>query len=143
MMLSLALAQQLKKAGLEWQPRLHDVFALPERGMDDRRFILTEVLAYIELFHGSPVVTFHGTAEWALDYILQTEAVWVPTETQLRQQVQGKARNLLLQETADGYEVRCNFRGQALSFAAADACEAYASALLQILLQQAADPGAN
>lgn len=142
-MLSLSLAQKLKKAGLEWQPELHDTFAVPDRELDDRRFVLTEVLSYIELFRGSPVVTFHGTAEWALDFILQTEAVWIPSETQLRQRIQQYATDLVLKETSDGYECHVNFRGQALTFSDPDACEAYGAALLQLLWRQDADPELN
>lgn len=142
-MLSLALAEQLKKAGLEWQPQLHDTFAIPERGMNEQRFVITEVLAYIELFHGSPVVTFHGTAEWALDFILQTEAVWIPSETQLREMIAGIAGDLVLAQTADGYECGLDFRGERLAFTADNACDAYGSALLQLLWRQAADPATN
>lgn len=142
-MLSLALAEQLKKAGLEWQPQLHDTFAIPERGMNEQRFVITEVLAYIELFRGSPVVTFHGTAEWALDFILQTEAVWIPSETQLREMIAEIAGDLVLAQTADGYECRLDFRSERLAFTADKACDAYGSALLQLLWRQAADPATN
>ena len=142
-MLSLALAEQLKKAGLEWEPQLHDTFAVPERGMNERRFVITEVLAYIELFRGSPVVTFHGTAEWALDFILQTEAVWVPSETQLREMIAEHADEVVLAQTADGYECRLDLQGERLVFAADNACDAYGSALLQLLWRQAADPATN
>lgn len=142
-MLSLALAEQLKKAGLEWQPSLHDTFAVPERGMNEQRFVITEVLAYIEMFRGSPVVTFHGTAEWALDFILQTEAVWIPSETQLREMIVEQAGDVVLAQTADGYECRLKYRGETLVFAADNACDAYGSALLQLLWRQAADPTTN
>ena len=142
-MLSLALAEQLKKAGLEWEPQLHDTFAVPERGMNERRFVITEVLAYIELFKGSPVVTFHGTAEWALDFILQTEALWVPSETQLREMIVARVDEVALAQTADGYECRVLLQGETLVFAAKDGCDAYGSALLQLLWRQGADPAAN
>lgn len=142
-MLSLALAEQLKKAGLEWQPQLHDTFAIPERGMNERRFVITEVLAYIELFGASPMVTFHGTAEWALDYVLQSEAVWVPSETQLREMLAERVGNVVLAQTADGYECRLDLRGEPLVFTAGNACDAYGSALLQLLWRQAADPATN
>ena len=29
-------------------------------------------------------ITFHGSIEWAVDYVVLTEAVWLPSETQLR-----------------------------------------------------------
>lgn len=142
-MLTLALAVQLKKAGLEWQPALHDTFALPERGLDDRRFVLTEVMTYIELFHGSPVVTFHGTAEWALDFILQTEAVWIPNETQLRELLQQYGKKLVLCQTADGFECQLESGGETLAFSGNNVCDIYGSALLQLLWRQDADPETN
>lgn len=142
-MLSLSLAQQLQKAGLEWRPRLHDFFAIPDRGMDDRRFVLTEVLTYIDFFRGSPMVTFHGTAEWALDYILQTEAVWVPTETQLRELLQGYGRDLVLKQSANGFECQLRCGDETLFFDSPNACDAYGSALLQLLWREDADPGLN
>jgi hypothetical protein len=142
-MISLRLAQTLKKAGLEWEPALHDMFAIPDRDLDDRRFVITEVLAYIEFFRGSAMVTFHGTAEWALDYILQTEAVWVPTETQLRELLEEHGDDVSLHRRNEGYECRLSYEHEQLSFTADDACDAYASALLQILWRQAANPELN
>lgn len=142
-MLSLSLARKLKNAGLEWEPALHDMFAIPDRGLDDRRFVLTEVLAYTELFRDLAVVSFHGTAEWALDYILQTEAIWIPSETQLRRLIAHYATDLILEQKADGYECRAQHNGQRLSFSSSGACDAYGSALLQILWRQEGNPHLN
>lgn len=142
-MLSLSLARQLKKAGLTWEPQMHDIFAIPDRELDERRFVLTDVMAYIEVFKGSPVVTFHGTAEWALDFILQTEAVWIPSESQLRERIQKYATEVVLRQTEKGYECGLQYDGESLNFGADDACEAYGSALLQLLWRQDADPETN
>ena len=142
-MLSLSLAQQLKKAGLRWQPALHDMFAIPDRELDDRRFVLTDVMTYIEIFRGSPVVTFHGTAEWALDFILQAEAVWIPSETQLREHVQSYASALRLRLTDDGYECALQVGEESLVFQGESACDAYGSALLQLLWRQDVNPEMN
>ena len=84
-MISLSLARKLKQAGLLWQASVNDFFAIPDRGMDDRVFVIADLLANLDIFRGWPVVTFHGTAEWALDYILTAEVIWLPTESQLRQ----------------------------------------------------------
>lgn len=142
-MLSLSLAQQLKKAGLSWKPQLHDVFAIPDRELDDRRFVITDVMSYIEVFRGSPVVTFHGTAEWALDFILQAEAVWIPSETQLRERILTYASQLVLRQTTTGYECALRVAGEPLAFRGPDACETYGSALLQLLWRQDANPDMN
>lgn len=142
-MLSLSLAQQLKKAGLDWQPQLHDMFAIPDRQLDDRRFVLTDVMTYIEIFRGSPVVTFHGTAEWALDFVLQTEAVWIPSESQLREMLETYATDLVLRQTESGYACSLQLAGESLQFSGEGACEAYGSALLQVLWRQDAEAGMN
>jgi hypothetical protein len=147
-MLSLATARQLKAAGLTWQPRLHDFFALPDRDLDDRVFVIADVMSYIELLHGSPMVSFHGTAEWALDYILLVEAVWLPSEEQLRQlligRMAGEPASMVALTTRTG-DTRCaiTFRGQERSFNAADASEAYAAALLYLLDVGRLADGAN
>ena len=85
---SRTLAVQLKEAGLSWQPRLHDFFIILDRALDDRVFVLSDMMVDMEVLHGYPALTFVGSVEWALDYILQTEAVWLPTEAQLRHQLQ-------------------------------------------------------
>lgn len=142
-MLSLSLARQLKDAGLHWQPQLHDAFVIPDRGMDERLFVITEVMAYIEQLWGSPMVTFHGTAEWALDYILQTEAVWIPSESQLRELMARQVEDLTLVHTGDEYECRFAVDGQPHVYSAKEACDAYGQALLLILWQKAANPEAS
>ena len=142
-MLTLSLAKQLKSAGLEWKPQLHDTFVIPDRGMDERLFVITEVMAYIEQLWGSPMVTFHGTAEWALDYVLQTEAVWIPSESQLRELVVRRVSSFTLSQQPGGYECRFTLKGQSYTYTAEDACDAYGASLLQVLWQQAADPEAN
>ena len=142
-MLALSLAKQLKDAGLQWQPQLHDAFVIPDRGLDERPFVITEVMAYIEQLWGSPMVTFHGTAEWALDYVLQTEAVWLPSESQLREMIAQRVNDLVLAQTPAGYECRFTLEGQPYTYTARDASDAYGSGLLQLLWQQAANPEGN
>ena len=48
-MISLKLAQQLKKAGLVWKASNHDFFAIPDRGMDERRFVIADMMANLDL----------------------------------------------------------------------------------------------
>jgi hypothetical protein len=134
-MLSLATARKLKDAGLRWMPALHDFFALPDRDLDDRVFVITDVMSYVELLHGSPMVSFHGTAEWALDYVLLGEAVWLPSEEQLRlallRQLQDQARPAVRIAAVPG-QTRCTIAvdDEERTFEAADGPEAYAQALL-------------
>ena len=105
---------------------------------DDRVFVVSDLMANLDLFRGWPVVTFHGAAEWALDYILTTEVVWLPTEGQIRQELESLLLGenpFLLQLTAqpDGYECRMRFQAQTLSFQATNAVEAYGLAVLHVL----------
>ncbi len=142
-MLSLTLAKQLKKAGLDWRPQNHDVFIIPDRDLDDRPFVLTDVLAYIELFGGSPIVTFHGTAEWALDFVLQSEAVWIPSEAQLHDLLRQYGAAFILSTAPAGFRCEISLAGDTIAFEATDAADAYGSALLHLLWSAAATPGAN
>jgi hypothetical protein len=138
-MISLPLALALKNAGLIWRTSTHDFFAVPERGMDDKVFVLADMMAYTELVQGWPVVSFHGTAEWALDYILTAEVVWLPTEEQLRDELV----QLLGSNEAD-YPVSLTCRigecrlsilveGETLEFSSRTAGEAYGRAVLHLL----------
>jgi hypothetical protein len=139
MMISLPLARQLKEAGLVWRAGIHDFFAIPDRDLDDRVFVITDVMAYLELFRGWPVVTFHGTVEWALDYILTSEVVWIPTEGQLRQELEdvlrrvGEPTTLQLMLDESDYHCQISYQGKQLTFTAATASEAYGQAVLHIL----------
>lgn len=136
-MIALDVAKRLKDGGVKWEPAQGDKFALLDRDMDDRVFVVNDMATLIELLQGRPAVSFHGTPEWALDYVFLTEAVWLPDEGQLRQRVhdilalQGDPMYDLL--CADG-EFICRFawKGEGVVFKGADACEAYAEALLYL-----------
>jgi len=137
-MIPLTMAVDLKNAGLIWQADIHDFFGIPDRGLDDRIFVISDLMANLDIFRGWPVVTFHGAAEWALDYIFTTEVVWMPTESQLREELE----NLLLGEEAlqlqltllnQGYRCDIIYQGQPLSFTAVTVSEAYGLAVLHIL----------
>lgn len=140
-MISLELAQKLKAAGLVWQTSVNDFFGIPERGLDDRVFVISDMMANMDIFRGWPVVTFHGTAEWALDYILTRETVWLPTESQLRQELEalllGEPEITLQLTYVNPQEYRCDIlhQGKALSFTGNDGSEAYGLTLLHVLQQ--------
>ena len=134
-MIRITLAQELKAAGLVWRTTNYDFFAIPDRGLDDRVFVLADMMAYTELVQGWPVVAFHGTAEWALDYIFTSEVVWVPTEEQLRESLAAHLSGgpLFLTRLADGYRCEIAPAGEPLTFDAPTAGEAYGQALLHLL----------
>lgn len=137
-MLSLAMAQRLKDAGLNWKPALHDFFAIPGAGMDNRRFVLTDMMAYQELMRGWPVVTFHGAVEWALDYVLVAEVLWLPSETQLREMLQEwllaeEQPAVTLQSMPGGYVCHIQCDGNISHFEGITASDAYAAAIVYLL----------
>jgi hypothetical protein len=139
-MIPLAIAQTLKVAGLTWKPAPNDFFAIPDSDLDDRIFVIADIMASQTMLRDWPAITFHGTAEWALDYIFMHEVVWMPTEEQLRQELvyaldhSQPATHLTLTLRADGrYEATIIFSGQPLTFAAPSAGEVYAAALLHVL----------
>ncbi|MBN1219318.1 MAG: pilus assembly protein CpaE [Anaerolineae bacterium] len=137
-MLSLSLAKKLKTAGLNWTPAKNDLFAIPDRGLDDTVFVISDMTILVREMSGHLAVQFHGAAEWALDHILVTEVVWLPTEGQLRelleQRLIGEPEPILsLISTTDGYRCQIQFHGNTLTFEAFGASEAYGLALLHIL----------
>lgn len=137
-MLSTDTARKLKAAGLQWSPALHDFFAIPERGLEDRIFVISDLPVNIGELQGQSVFTFEGAVEWALDYIVTTDAIWLPTEAQLRRMVESRMpedAGILLNLTclAEGYRVTIQPAGRPLHFSATSADEAYAAALLHLL----------
>lgn len=141
-MIGLETARKLKQAGLAWRPAQGDRFVMPDLGMDDVVFVINDMATIIERIRGAEVVTFHGTPEWALDYVYLGEAVWLPEEGQLRDLLQsrmvpeGEAVYDLLY--ADGvYTCRFAWRDTALAFTAGNAADAYATALLHLMETEA------
>ncbi len=137
-MITVATARRLKEGGLAWEPAQGDRFAVPDRGMDDRVFIINDMATIIEMIQGAEMVTFHGTPEWALDYVYLGEAVWLPEEGQLRERLHA----LLMNERPPVYDLvfmdgaftcRFEWRGEPLAFSAEDASDAYAAALLHVM----------
>ena len=137
-MLSLVLAQELKTRGLDWKITKNDFFVIPDRGLDDTIFVVSDMTVLVETLSGALAVTFHGAVEWALDHVEVAELVWIPREDQLREMLEQhligeREPPLVLISTADGYRCEIQFQGQFLAFDAFGACDAYGLALLYIL----------
>jgi hypothetical protein len=99
----------------------------------------------LQKIRGQLSVTFHGAAEWALDHVLVSELVWLPTESQLRVELEQRLISqpqpaVLFSTTEDGYRCAIKLRGKQYTFDAFGAEDAYALALLHIL-QNPADAG--
>ena len=140
-MISLDSALKLKKAGLTWVPAMQDFFAIPERGLDERLFVISDILVTVEQLSGKQVVSFQGASEWALDYLLVTEAVWMPREDQLRKALEAilftePGWRLELGIDESGCHCMLAWGEKDLLFEAEDASEAYGAALLSLLKMQ-------
>lgn len=126
------LGRQLRDAGLVWQPADGDLFAVPDRNLDDQVFMVSGMVIEVRNTPAGPVMAFNGTTEWALDAILQHEVIWLPREDQMRDQLGGSFRTL---QAVQG-RMRCvvQLEGQPVGHDAPTAAEAYGRALLHLLL---------
>ena len=128
-------AARLKKGGLTWRPALHDFFAIPDRGFDDRKFVLSDMTVAVEVLHGNPAITFNGAVEWSLDFIYQFDVIWLPRDEQLLKDIIGRLETPRVTLEAGQDEVRCSFRfdGEEQLFTGPYPSEAYGLALLFLL----------
>lgn len=139
-LIQLSLAKKLKENGLNWTPRWHDFFAVP--AFEERVFILSDMMAEIQLHQGGTAITFNGAVEWSLDYVWQIEAIWLPTESQLRHLLQtylAKESQPAVGLTCypDQYLCQIQYRKQSFTFTGVEASDVYGEALLAILKWEA------
>lgn len=130
-MLSLDLARRLRAAGLRWTPAAGDRFVLPDRGMDEDVFVISDMTVDVHEFPTGRVIGFNGVTEWALDSVDQTEALWMPSEDQLRHLLAGTF--VRLERTGGEHAVTIRVVGELQRFVATDAGDAYGRALLHVL----------
>ncbi|MFA9430340.1 pilus assembly protein CpaE [Egicoccus sp. AB-alg2] len=130
-MISIATARRLRDAGLAWLPQDGDRFVLPDRGMDDEVFTISEMVVEVRAAPAGHLIAFNGTTEWALDAIEQAEAIWLPRESQLREALGESLLSLVRAD--DGWRCTVRVGRQLVEVAAPGASEAYADALLQVL----------
>lgn len=138
-MISAERAQQLKAGGLEWQPAERDLFLMPEHNLDGYIFVVSPLPALVQTFGGQRTITFHGSIEWALDYVVLSEAVWLPSETQLRELLSsaiGPEAPLRLERLASGYRLLAGIGADLIEFESISAEECYAQALLRAIAEQ-------
>ncbi|MFK7801863.1 MAG: pilus assembly protein CpaE [Anaerolineae bacterium] len=136
MQLALKTAQKLKTAGIDWEPKTHDFFAMPDVDMDDRVFALSDMTISMEVLHGYHAITFVGSVEWALDFVYHSDAVWLPTESQLREMIVSRLEEgstMTLQTSIGGYVITIDTGSSRSLFEGVTAIEAYAAALLGML----------
>ncbi len=137
-MISLSLAVKLKKAGLIWNPALHHLFAIPDSDLDQRVFVVSDMAIDVERLFGQQAITFNGAVEWSLDRIMVDDAVWMPTEGQLREALQqrlpGEAEPAVsLSSYSNRFRCMISLEGKSHAFEAHTASDAYGLALLHII----------
>lgn len=137
-MVSVELALQLKEAGLVWQPSEGDSFTVPGTDLSEPPFLISSMAAHVQMMKGFPYVMFHGSTEWAMDQILTHDVVWLPSESQVREELEQRLDafgqpNIRLQRLPDYYHCAIVFHGTDLLFVAPSASDAYAQALLHVL----------
>lgn len=129
---SVEMARRLRAAGLEWRPSLFDFFHIPDRHLDDEVFVIADLSVDVQrLGDGIAAITFNGAVEWSLDYILQQDVVWLPTESQLRELLGD--RLISLGHSGDTWVCNAADEGGSRSYEASTAADAYGSALLEHL----------
>jgi hypothetical protein len=133
-MVTVELARRLRDAGLRWQPQRGDAFVIPDRDMDDDVFVLSDMTIDVHELPQGVVLGFNGTVEWALDSVEQRQALWLPSETQLRTEL-GDQLVALLRE-AEGWRVGL---ADGATFDGPTAEEAYGLAVLDRLGRRRAD----
>ena len=130
-LVSPGLAVRLRTAGLEWQPRLHDLFMVPGRDLDDRVFAISDMTIDLEYFAGHSTIMFNGAVEWSLDSIVRDDVVWLPTESQLRALLADRFESLVRNDGV--YRCTIRFGDEPRTFDHAEPAEAYGLALLAVL----------
>ena len=131
LVISVGLALRLQAAGVRWQPTRGARFVLPHRDMDEEVFVLSDLSVETHEIGSTTVLGFNGAVEWALDAVELHEAVWLPTEGQLRGLLAGTFVRLEAEDSR--YTVALRVAGQEIRIEAADAVEAYGLALLHLV----------
>lgn len=129
--ISTDLALALRDAGLVWHPRSGDRFQLSEPEFDADVFTVSEMTIEPREYPTGRILAFNGTTEWALDSVAQEEALWLPSEAQLREMLRGAFRSL--RRLADIYEVEIVVAGEPHVFEHPEPADAYALAVLELL----------
>ncbi|KLN35970.1 hypothetical protein ACFVSK_10395 [Cellulosimicrobium cellulans] len=134
-MISWDLALALRDAGVRWSPASGDRFRLLATGRDGDVFTVSDMTIEPHEFDTGVVLGFNGTTEWALDSVALEDALWHPLEGQLRELLGGTFRRL--ERTTGGYVVGTEVLDDVGTFAAADASDAYARAVLALVAASA------
>jgi hypothetical protein len=129
--ISTALARALRDSGLVWRPAIGDAFLIDRVEVDAEIFHLSDMTVEAHEFTTGTVLGFNGTTEWALDSVSIEDALWLPSETQLRELL--RSAFTTLNAVGSGFAVTASVDRFARVFEAALAEDAYARALLAVI----------
>ncbi|KGM14415.1 hypothetical protein [Cellulomonas bogoriensis] len=101
-MISAELAAALRDEGVRWDPVAGDRFVIPQPGLDEELFTLSEMTIEARRYPTGTILGFNGTTEWALDSVALEEALWMPREDQLRDLLGGAFESLVRAATGEG-----------------------------------------
>lgn len=134
-MISRELAAALRDAGLPWTPTKGDWFVIPDHGLDELEFVVSDmVIETRRMAFDRQLLAFNGTTEWAMDTLAASEALWLPREDQLRELL-GEAfmRLEYIPGEAPGYAVAMLLGDSEQRYVDVDVESAYARAALALL----------
>jgi hypothetical protein len=129
-MIGLTLAKRLRASGLAWIPQPGDRFVVPDRGMDEEVFVVSNMVIEVHDAPTGQIIGFNGTTEWALDSLDQRQVLWLPRENQLRELLD--QRFVRLESVTGGFAVVIDLDGERREVDA-DGESAYARALLVVM----------
>ena len=99
--------------------------------VDDEVFYLSDMTVEAHTLLTGTELGFNGTTEWALDSVAIEDALWLPSESQLRVLLGAAFRSLAVVDA--GARVTAEIDGIRLDFDADLAEDAYARALIALL----------
>ena len=132
-MISTPLASSLRDAGLRWRPTPGDRFVLPHLDLDGQVFTLSEMTIEAHQHATGTILGFNGTTEWALDAVAQEDALWLPSEEQLRDRLGATFVSLASIEPRRCAVTTRTAAGMTTTYRADEAADAYAMALLDLI----------
>ena len=94
LVISTALARELRDAGLIWTPASGDSFQIALADFEGDVFTVSDMTIEAHRYSTGTVLGFNGTTEWALDSVALDDALWLPREDQLRELLRGTFRPL-------------------------------------------------
>jgi hypothetical protein len=130
-MISTPLARALRDSGLVWHPAAGDAFRIDLVEVDDELFYLSDMTVEAHTLITGTELGFNGTTEWALDSVAIEDALWLPSETQLRVALGPAFQSLMA--TAGEIHIIATIDGNQSTFEAEGAEDAYARALIALL----------